>query len=364
MKNKPVIPIAYPTLPPKIKYFERISKVWQSHMLSNFSVNAQEMENIIKERLGNDNVAVVSGADIGLIISLSILELPKKSEVIVPAYTFNSTPSAILWNGLIPIFADIDAETLTIDPKDVQLKITKRTKAIIAVNTFGNPCKIDELRKIVQKNGLFLIFDSASSYGSSYKRKKVGNLGDIEVFSFSGTKIVSSAEGGAIVVNLPGLLEKIKMARNYGFLRDYNTKEMGINGKISELNASLGCLTLPNIKKFVGHRNTLAKFYKTELTGVGDIEFQKIKKTNVSNYNDFVILTSRSEGLQKFLENSGVQTKKYFFPIHKTNFYKKYYKELPVTDYIYKRCLTIPMYNNLEISDQDYVIRKIREFYK
>lgn len=363
MNRKFKIPIYKPYLPKKEAYFAKINRIWKDRMLSNFHKNAQQMEKLISKYLRTSNVAIVSGADIGLIISLAVLNLKAGDEVIVSAYTFNSTANSILWNGLTPMFADIDRNTLTIDPNDVERKITPKTRAIIGTHVFGNPCKVEELRNIANKFSLHLLFDAAASFGSCYKNKKVGTLGDIEVMSFSGTKIVSSAEGGAIIVRDAKLMNKIVRARNYGFIGDYNTRRIGINGKISEFNAALGCLTLPKINSWVSKRNRTAKKYRNLLKNVGDISFQQIEKDCISTYNDFVILTEKSDSLQNYLSKTGIQTIKYFFPINKMDLYRKYYKTLPVTDEIYNKCLCLPIYNEIREEEVEFVAKTIKKYF-
>lgn len=363
MSRKFKIPIYKPYLPKKEAYFAKINRIWKDRMLSNFHKNAQQMEKLISKYLRTNNVFIVSGADIGLIISLSVLNLKAGDEVIVSSYTFNSTANSILWNGLTPVFADIDRNTLTIDPNDVERKITPKTRAIIGTHVFGNPCKVEELRNIANKFSLHLLFDAAASFGSCYKNKKAGTLGDIEVMSFSGTKVISSAEGGVIVVRDAKLLKRVIMARNYGFIGNYNTGRIGINGKISEFNAALGCLNLPKINTWVSKRNRIAKKYINLLKNVGDISFQQIEKDCISTYNDFVILTEKSNSLQNYLSKAGVQTIKYFFPIHRMDLYQKYYKTLPVTDEIYNNCLCLPIYNEIREEEVEFVAKTIKKYF-
>ncbi len=359
-----IIPVCRPSLP-KLKVYEKqIKHIWETKMLSNFSFYSSKLESIAQKYLGIKNIISVTNADMGLIISLSILDLPKGSEVILPSFTFNSTANAVIWNGLKPVFADIDKETFCIDPKDVEKKITENTKVILATHIFGSACDVNELQKISKKHKLKLIFDSAHGYGSLYNGKKVGTLGDIEVFSLSGTKVVTSAEGGLIATKDNVLFQKLKLARNYGFDSDYNSKTLGMNGKISELNAALGCLNLTKVEKFVTLRNKLAEKYKNHLQGVGDIKFQKIPTKNLSTHKDFAILTSRRDDLFEYLNTQGIQTKKYFYPIHMMDYYLQHQTYLPVTEAVYNKILCLPIYNDLTENDFKKVVNAIKKFYK
>lgn len=356
------IPVCRPTLPKLSDYVTGLEEIWQSRMLSNFGKYADQFESIVSEYLGTKLVKIVGNADIGLTLAVAAFGFEEDSEVILPSFTFNSTANCVVWNKLKPVFADIDKNDFCLDPVDVEKRITSKTKLIIATQVFGNPCKVEELRQLADKYNLKLMFDSAQAYGSIYKGKKIGLFGDIEVFSFSGTKVVTSAEGGIVVTNNPDLLDKVNFGRNFGFLSDYNSTQIGSNGKISEFNALLGCLTLPSIEEELVTRFKVVDKYTKDLTGVGDIRFQKICDGNRSVYKDMAILTCRRDELADYLQTADIQTKKYFFPIHHMDFYRSGLV-LPVTEEIAKTCLCIPLYNEMTAEEQDYVINSIKNFY-
>src|SRR3989338_7489704 len=271
IKNNMEIPFFKPSLPPLPAYTKNLEHIWETKMISNFSFYSSKMEQIIASYLNIDpeHVIVISSADTGLLISISILNIPQNSEIILPSFTFNSTANVVVWNRMIPVFADINKQTLNMDPIDVKKKITGKTKAILATHVFGNPCDINSLRKIAKENNCYLLFDAAHAYGAKYRKNKVGSLADIEVFSFSGTKLATSAEGGVIVTRNKILAQRARMARNFGFTDDYNSQILGLNGKISEFNAALGYLTLPHIDSYVEKRNKVASIYRSELHDVG-----------------------------------------------------------------------------------------------
>jgi len=357
------IPICKPSLPEINDYVSSLERVWESKMLSNNAFYAQRLEEIVRTYLKVKYACVVNNADTGLIIALSSLELPTKSEVIIPSFTFNSTANAVLWNNLTPVFADINLDTFCINTEDIEAKITKKTKAIIATHIFGNPCGTESLENLAKKYKLKLIFDSAHAYGSKIESKKVGNFGNIEVFSFSGTKIVTSGEGGVITTNDQKLYKKFLLSRNYGFGKDYISKRVGINGKISELNAILGCLNLPNVEKLIDIRSKISLRYKNILTDVGDLNFQFIPEENESTFQSFPILTNKRDHLAKHLESKGVQTKKYFYPLHKMKFFNTKLN-LPNTEEVFRKIICLPIYADLKSQDQDKIIDIIVDFYK
>jgi dTDP-4-amino-4,6-dideoxygalactose transaminase len=356
------IPICRPSLPDINQYIKELKKIWKTKSLSNFSYYANKFETICKKYLKSNYNRILTSADIGLILSLSVLDLKSDDEVILSSFTFNSTANAVRWNHLKPVFADINKDSWCLDPQDVKRKITSKTKVILATHVFGNPCQINELRNICNKYKLTLIFDSAHAYGSLYHGKKIGTLGDIEVFSFSGTKIVTSAEGGLLTTNKKEIFDKITAARNYGFINNYNSVRNGVNGKISELNSLLGCLNLIKIEDEIITRQKVAKKYKDYLKNMGDISFQKIEKGNRSTYKDFGIITSFRDELYEYMERHGIQTKKYFRPIHLMDWYNNGIR-LPITEDIARRCLCLPIYNEITEDEQLEVINIIKNFF-
>lgn len=364
MQNKKFIQLSRPHLPEINEYKKLLDRLWKTRWITNFGFYAKAMEKEASKFLKTENVAVVSSCDLGLLIALQSLKLKKGDEVILSPFTFNSTANSVLWNNLKPVFADIDAETWCLDAKDVQKKITKKTRVVIGTHVFGNPCDVKELRKVIGKRKIVLMFDSAQAYGSVYKGLRVGALGDIEVFSFSGTKTVISAEGGMIVTKIKSLMPLIRLIRNYGFSYNYNTQILGINGKISEFNAALGYLSMKDVKNSLKVRNKIAQYYIKKLKGVGDIKFQKIEKGNLSTYKDFCILTAKRDELSKFLWEKRIETRKYFFPIYKTDYFKKFFKPLKNIESISKQNICIPIFNDISKTQLDYVIAAIKNFYQ
>lgn len=344
------MPIMKPSLPPLENYVKRLRKIWDSRMLSNFGVNAQELETKAQKYLGNRHVRTVSSCDTALILGLAALQIPRESECIVTPFTFNSTINAILWNGLHPRFVDIDSSTFNINPREVEMAITERTKAIVATHVFGNPCDIKGLRKIADKHGIHLVFDAAHAYGALYKGKKIGSFGDMEAFSLSGTKLVTGGEGGLLATTSADLIRRVEFLRNYGFYGDYSSLYVGLNGKMSELNAALACLTIDTIDRAIERRNQIATLYKKELDGVDCISFQKIDQSSTSAYKDFgVRIRKRRDKIQKGLTTNGIQTKRYFLPAHRMPAFMTYCSyPLPVTEELYQEILCLPIFNEMD----------------
>ncbi len=352
-----MIPVMRPELPPLERYVELLREIWDSHMLSNFGACAQRFERRAQEYLGTPRVRCVASGDIGLIIALKALDLPHGSEAIVPSFTFNSTVNAVRWNGLVPVFADIDPASFTLDPEDVASAMSRRTSVIIGTHVFGNPCDADRLRHAAR--GLPVVYDAAHGFGSRYRDRPVGRLGDLEVFSFSGTKLVTSAEGGLIAGATDELVKRIEYGRAYGFQNDYESHFVGINGKLSELTAALGSLTLEITDRAVTRRNALAARYRERLADVPGIAFQQVDARDRSTFKDFAVLfpsAAERDAVEAKLAAAEVQTKRYFRPCHTMRAYRQWAKRrLPVTEDVYDRILCLPMFNELADAQVDQV---------
>jgi dTDP-4-amino-4,6-dideoxygalactose transaminase len=210
-----------------------------------------------------------------------------------------------------------------------------------------------ELREIADKHSLPLIFDAAHAYGSLYHGKKVGTFGDIEVFSMSGTKLVTAGEGGLIATTRPEIVSKFEMLRNYGFYGDYYSHYVGMNGKISEFNAALGCLTIDDIERAVKRRNEIATEYIESFGQSEGIDIQRVDPDCRSAYKDFGIKIARgNDGMEKRLSSLSIQTKRYFLPAHWMKAFSEFRtRPLPKTDRLYGEILCLPIYN--EMSDAE-----------
>jgi dTDP-4-amino-4,6-dideoxygalactose transaminase len=290
-----------------------------------------------------------------LMLSLKLMNL--SGEVILPSFTFCATGHAVVWNGLKPVFADIDLHTFNIDPKDVERKITDQTSAIIAVHIFGNPCDIAALEKIARRHNLKLIFDSAHALGSKYYGKSIGCFGDVECFSLSGTKVITSAEGGIATSNDSVFMEKMALGRNYGAGNDYNCCYMGLNGKMSEFHAAIAIESLFLLPELVNSRCQLAAIYRSRLSEIPGISFQEVHKENFCTYKDFAIIIDKNKfGMDRDtliakLQEEDIYTKRYFYPpLHEMDIYKSIdhcAKHLENTKKIASNIVCLPIYSHM-----------------
>jgi dTDP-4-amino-4,6-dideoxygalactose transaminase len=359
-----VIPISRPELPPLERYVELLRDIWDSHMLSNFGKYARRFEAQAQACLGTSRVRAVASCDIGLVVALAALDLPPGGEAIVPSFTFNSTLNAILWNRLTPVFADLEPERLTLDPAEVGRLASRATAVVVGTHVFGNPCDHDAIRAAAP--GVPIVYDAAHAFGSRYRGRPAGTLGDAEVFSFSGTKLVTAAEGGLVATARDDLVTRVEYLRAYGFQTDYESHVVGVNGKISELNAALGCLAVETLERAVARRQAIAARYRRGLGRVAGLGFQHVDERDRSTYKDFAILCPPGrDALERQLEAAGIQTKRYFRPAHTMRAYLRFAREpLPRTEDVYGRILCLPIFNELTDAQVDEVIARVESHFR
>lgn len=341
-----------------------LEQVWQSRMLSNFGTFAKRLEALSSDYLEVQTRSVVSG-DIGLVLTIAALDLPAGSSVVVPSFTFNSTINAVLWNRLRPVFADIDPRTFNLDPASADEAADQHdARLVLATHVFGNPADATGLAEVAARRDARLVFDAAQAYGSRRGDHRVGGFGDAEVFSLSGTKLVTSGEGGLIASRDDEILDKIRYLRGYGFLDDYNSQFVGMNGKISELHSALGLLTLARIEGAVAARQTLVEEYRQRLSGL-PVTYQEIRAQDRSTYKDFAILFNSPEGrgrAEAALTSARIQTKRYFFPCHLQDAYLgAAMVDLPNTEDVYSRALCIPLFESLQPNEMDLIVSTMAE---
>lgn len=354
-----MIPITRPELPELSRYTELLGEIWSSRMLSNFGVFAERLEHGASEYLGVPVTAVVSG-DIGLVLAIRALALPPKSRALVPSFTFNSTVNAILWNGLTPHFVDTDPATLTIDPRSVETAIASGpVSLIVATHTFGNPADTGALEDLARTSGSKLVFDAAHAYGSRRDSVAIGNFGDCEVFSLSGTKLVTSAEGGMIAAADSATRQALKLLRGYGFYGDYNSRLVGLNGKMSELHAALGTLTLPRVEEAIANRFRLVQEYMSRLSEGNAISFQHVRPEDRSTFKDFALRFASVDAranVEAALARVRVQTKRYFRPCHSMPAFSAFGGvDLPGTREAAGRVLCVPLFEALSLADVEKI---------
>ena len=341
--------------------------------------NIINLEKNIADYLNVKHVLLFNSGTSALHALMIATGLKNGDEVIVPSFSFIATANAPLFVKAKPVFADIEEETYGLDPQDVLKKITPRTKAIIPVHYGGQSCQIVELKKIAKKNKLLLLEDAAESLGATFNNKLVGSFGDASIFSFCGPKIISTGEGGALVTNNHSIFKKALLIRSHGRLDkiNYFTStdrpeyiSLGFNWRISNISATLGISQFKKIKQIIDLRQKNSAYLSSNLSSISEITLPIVSPHRQHLFQMYTIRViagqKKREALRKFLNQSGISAKVYFHPIHLTSFYKKndYQKTiLPVTEKISSQVLTLPMYPNLNKTELDYIIKKIKQFF-
>lgn len=312
-------------------------------------------------------VGVGNGYD-ALFLSLKALDIGTGDEVIVPAHTFAATALAVVNAGARPVLVDADRDTFTIDADKIAEKITARTKAVIVVHIYGNPCEMDKIAAICEKNGIKLIEDNAQSHGAAYGGRKTGSFGALAATSFYPVKNLGAlGDGGAVNTSDEILYEKIKLLRSYGSPDKHAFPYAGVNSRLDELQAAFLNVKLRHLDEWNQQRRQQAEWYRRQLQGAGDIQLMSSYREAVPVYHIFPILTSRREELRHFLAEKGVQTLRHY-PT-------PYYLEpaftdadhtsgrFPVTDEICACQLSLPLYPGLSMNEIEYVAGLIRDFF-
>jgi perosamine synthetase len=356
----------------------QVSKIIKRGMFWALGPEIDEFEKSLAKFVGSKYCVSFNSGTSALHASLLSLNLKPKSEIIVPSFTFISTANSALMANSIPKFIDIESERFGIDPKLLDSKITNKTKAIIPVHYGGCPCKIEEIQKISKKKKLFLIEDAAEALGAKSKNSSVGTFGDLAIFSFAGNKSITTGEGGCVITDSKKYFKKLKLLRSHGRNENQNYfsstsipeyVQLGYNWRMSSITAALGISQLNKIKKIISMRRNISENYTKKLEKIPSIEIVKEPKGVTHTFQFYNILLPNSlirNSLLKYLENKGIMTKVFFYPIHSTKFYKQNLKKqfLPVTENISKRILSLPLYPGMNQEEQSYVCDSIFEYFE
>lgn len=311
-------------------------------------------------------ISIQSGTS-AIHISLYELGIKKGDEVIVPALTFVGTVNPVVYVGATPRFADVDMRTWNISPKDIERNITRKTKAIIPVHIYGNPCEMDAIMKIAKKHGLFVIEDAAESLGAAYKGRYTGTFSDLGCFSFNGNKVITTGGGGMVVGKDAKRLDHIKFLVNQARdeSRDYYHPEIGFNNRMTNIEAALGLAQMKKLKAFLRRKAAFADIYRKELKGIKDIRFQEeLPGAKSSNWLICIIFEKNRDipTVRKELKRKNVPTRRIFTPVVEFPPYKKYGTGQYKNSYdIYERGLCLP--NSTLNSEEDiyYICRILKE---
>jgi len=354
-----------------------VNEVIMSGMNWAVGSKVEEFEKAICEYIGVRYAVTFNSGTSALHALLLAYKIGLGDEVIVPSFTFIATANAALFVGAKPVFADIEEETLGLDPQDVNERVTEKTRAIIAVHYGGCPSKIKELREIADDHKIILIEDAAEAFGARIGSLKVGTFGDGSILSFCQNKVITTGEGGAVITNDEKIYHRLKLIRSHGRLesQEYfsstqagNYVELGYNWRLSNILAALGIAQIRKADKIIEMRREKAQILTRKLSKINNIVPPRPPKGYFHVYQLYTIRVKNSlrDSLMKHLTKRGILSKIYFSPVHLTSFYREKmgFKggELPVTEKVSSEVLSLPIYPTISDDEINYIVKSINEF--
>jgi dTDP-4-amino-4,6-dideoxygalactose transaminase len=348
------LPLVRPTITDIPGVTRRLREVLESGMLTNGPA-VRRLEEQVAERCGVAHVVAVASCTSGLMLTYQALGVTGR--VLMPSFTFAASAHAVVWAGAAPLFADVDAASMTLDPTAAG-DLVGEAAAISATHVYGRPCEVEALQALADGTGLPLVYDAAHALGSSRRGRPVGGFGTAEVFSLSPTKVVVAGEGGLVTTDDASLAEAVRLGRDYGNPGNYDCRFPGLNARMSELHATLALASLEGLDERIAHRNELVRAFKAASAGVPGLDFQQIDDGDVSTYKDLTLVVDPEAfgldagSLRDALKAEGADSRRYYFPpIHRQKAYAELPTDrgLPITDWLADRVLTPPLYSHMTI---------------
>lgn len=341
-----------------------------------------EFEHAVADYVGAKYAVAVNSGTAALHSAMNAIGLSPGDEVILPPMTFVATANCIVYQGATPIFADVDSNTLLINSAEVESKITKRTKAIIAVDYAGQPCDYKVLRKIAKRHGLVLVADACHSIGAQLNRRNVGTLADLTVFSFHPVKHITTGEGGMVVTDNAEFADRMRRFRNHGISMDsrqradhgiwyYDIEDIGYNYRITDFQCAMGLSQLRNLSSFLDRRRQIAAQYDESFSELQEVRPLGLRKDVLHAYHLYVVKTQyrvpnmgRAEFFRKMREK-GVDVGVHYIPVHLQPFYRVYFNTYPglcsIAEAAYERILSLPIFPAMQAADVRRVIVAVKD---
>jgi dTDP-4-amino-4,6-dideoxygalactose transaminase len=337
-----------------------------------------EFENLFAKAINIKYAVSLSNCTTALHLALKLIDIKPGDEVICPSLTFVATVNSIMYMNAKPVFADIrNYEDLTIDPVDIESKITSRTKAIIVMHYGGFACNMKSIMAIAKKYNLKVVEDACHGPLSEYEGKKLGTIGDIGCFSFFSNKNISTGEGGMLVTKSPDYYERTKLLRSHGMTSlsyerslghstGYDVIELGYNYRMDDIRSAIGIVQLNKLEKDLIKRAEVRKMYIEELCSVDEliIPFNHYNELS-SNYIFTIIVkdstSTRRDQIRNKLAETGIQTSVHYPAVHRFSIYKDSYIDLPITEYVANNIITLPMYSGLSAESVRYISNSLKQ---
>jgi dTDP-4-amino-4,6-dideoxygalactose transaminase len=347
-------------LPPQHEYNSILKRAWDKNWMTNRGVLVQELEEKLKNHLGVKQLIATTNGTLPLQIAIKALKL--QGEIITTPFSYVATTSSIVWEGCTPVFVDIHPEYLTIDETKIEAAITPKTSAILATHVFGNPCDVDVIEAIAKKHNLKVIYDAAHCFGVTYNGQSIFNYGDVSTCSFHATKLFHTGEGGALFTKTEKLHSKLYYLHNFGHDGPDKFKGVGINAKMSELQAAMGLAVLPYMEYILKERKKVIDYYDTQLD-FSQLKRIKIREHTEWNYSYYPIIFNDEVQLLKVkdaLEKQDIYPRRYFYPSLNLMEYVNNITYLLSESYS-KRVLCLPLSHDLQKNDQKHIVSIIKK---
>lgn len=363
MSDKPIY-VTQPLLPALDEFIPYLEEIWNNKQLTNSGPMHRKLEQQLAEYLGVEHIALFNNGTIALLTALQALRIT--GEVITTPYSFVATAHSLLWNGITPVFVDIDPVTLNLDPSKIEAAITPHTTAILPVHCYGNPCDVEAIQTIADNYNLKVIYDAAHSFAVQDKGGSILRHGDLSVLSFHATKVFNTFEGGAIICPDAKTKKRIDQLKNFGFVDEVTVVASGINGKMSEINAAFGLLQLKHIDDALAQRKQIAERYTAALSQVKGIAVVEQLMGSVNN-NAYYAIRIQSEykltrdELYGKLKEQQIHVRRYFYPlISEFPMYRGISSanstNLSQATTVSREILCLPIYPALSKDEQDRII--------
>lgn len=344
--------------PPIEEYQLQLQRIWKNQWLTNRGELVLELEEKLKKHLSVSNILITNNGTIPLQIALKLFG--NGGEIITTPFSYVATTAAIIWENCKPVFVDIHPGYLTIDETKIEAAITNKTTAILATHVFGNPCNVEAIEAVAKKHNLKVIYDAAHCFGVQYKNQSIFNYGDMSSCSFHATKLFHTGEGGAVFCNDEDLRKQFYYSHNFGHKTQLDFYGLGINGKISELQAALGLSVFPYMSYIINERKKVVEHYEKSLD-FSKLGKMKIRENTDWNYSYYPVLFKDEATLlsieSKLLAES-IVTRRYFYPSLNNLPYCENVK-MPVSDSIAQRILCLPLYVGLKKNDLNKIVIQI-----
>ena len=356
------------SMPSFEEYCEEIKDLWDSHWLTNMGAKHKALQAALEHYMDTPHVTLYTNGHLALENVIAAMGLPKGGEVITTPFTFASTTHAIVRNGLVPVFCDVNDVDYTMDTSKMEALITDKTVAIVPVHVYGNICDVDGIQKLADKYGLKVIYDAAHAFGVTKNGVNAANFGDASMFSFHATKVFNTIEGGAITFQDDALVQVLNDMKNFGIRGPESVAYIGGNAKMNEFQAAMGICNLRHLEGEIEKRKAVVAQYRRRLQGVPGIILCPEQPGVKSNYAYFPVVFDcyryDRDQIHAMLKEQDIVARKYFYPL--TNDFECYSDlhtagadKTPVAKHIAQRVLTLPLYADLSLEDVDRICDSI-----